>query len=53
MNIKQAQAKCTKLREKGDKKSLKQAQEIENKFKDHPDYEDDYTWLTRKQAGHG
>ncbi len=46
-----AQSECRRLRAKGDPKSMKQAQKLQNKFRDHPNYESDQAWTTRMQAG--
>lgn len=51
MTMKQAQAKCRRWREKGDKKSLRKADKLQARFKDHRDYEDVHTWLLRVQSG--
>lgn len=48
--MKQAQARCTALRRKGDNKSLKLAREIEAIWKSHPNYESDNAFFLRIQA---
>ena len=49
--MKTAQRRCRVLRNKDDTASLELATGIEAAFRDHPDYESDHAWLTRKQGG--
>jgi hypothetical protein len=51
LTMKQAQAKCRRWRALGDKESLKKAEALEAKYRDRPDYEDDWGWLLRMQSG--
>ena len=49
--MKEAQAECRRLREKGDAVSLAEANKIESEWVDHPDYESDHAYVLRVQAG--
>lgn len=51
LTMKQAQAKCRRWREKGDKRSLAAANRLEAKFANDPDYESDMAYITRIQSG--
>lgn len=53
MTMKQAQAKCRRWRTKGDARSLRAADRLEAKFRDHPDYESDMAYIMRAQSGDG
>ena len=49
--MREAQAECRRLRERGDASSLEMANKIEASWMTHPDYESDQACLLRVQAG--
>lgn len=49
--IKEAQVECREMRALGTPDALARAQTIEAQWKNHPEYESDYAYIMRKQAG--